>query len=93
MPRGILGERNWGSKVWTVDLDAMKVRIVSVGEGLKPKVGPTPPPADLDTNEQSLIMNLNNDCDYMDEALVCLKEEVATLMGMHNAQSSASSRR
>ena len=87
------GEAMGGSEVWTVDLEAMKVRIVGVGGGLKPNVGPTPPPADLDTNDQSLIMNLDSDCDAIDEALGLLRDEVATLMGMHNARSSAGSRR
>ena len=41
---GCQGE-SWGeamgeSDVWTVDLDAMKVRIVGVGEGLREKVKP-----------------------------------------------------
>ena len=88
-----------GSKVWTVDLDAMKVRLVGVG-GLEVKCltqrthnASRRGLADLDDNEQTLIMGINDVCDRMDAALQPLKDEVATLVCMQGARMRALSRR
>ena len=78
-----------GSKVWTVDLDAMKVRLVGVG-GLEVKCLTQ---RTHTASRRGLADHINDVCDSMDAALQPLRDEVATLMCMQRARSSALSSR